>query len=286
MDALLIVALLEGLALLLAVLLLFFGRPSERATASIWELSRGVQDMAERIGRLTELTELTHDAACALERVMSGERSRGRLGELMLEHVLRDSLPPDAYRSQVMIGGERVDFVVDVGGILVPIDCKFPHASYERMLGAQDIDERERCRAELLRHVRRHIDAVSRYVQPQQGTSDIALMYVPTEGVYLSIVEDTDILRYAHEKRVVLCSPANLHYVLFVLGELVRRQRLPEVLEELDGELEGMCAALSDALGEFSTLERHLINAGSKSQSVRSALERLRAALDRLERMR
>jgi len=285
MDALLVVALLEGMALILAMVLLFLRRPSEKPTAC-WELSRSMQEMAERIGRLTELTELTHDVTCTLERVMSGERSRGRLGELMLEHVLRGALPPDAYRSQVMIGSERVDFVVDVGGVLVPIDCKFPHASYERMLSARDANERERCRAELLRHVKAHIDAVSRYVQPQRGTSDVALMYVPTEGVYLSIVQDAEILRYAHEKNVVLCSPASIHYVLFVLGDLVRRGRLPEVLEGLDEGLKDMSSALSDALDEFSTLERHLTNAGSKTQRVRSALEHLGAALDRLEKMR
>jgi len=121
------------MALLLAVLLLFSTRPGERATASIREPSRGVQDMAERIGRLAELT--AHTMGCALEMVMSGERSRRRLGELMLEHVLRDSLPPDAYRSQVMIGvrgGVCGRCWGHAGTNRLQVS---PCPSYERMLG-------------------------------------------------------------------------------------------------------------------------------------------------------
>jgi len=285
MDAvlvLLVVVVVEALAII--VLAARYGRLSQPPVLT--ELSRSLQDAAVRIGEVASLTRSTYDVAASLERVMSGERTRGRLGELMLEHVLRESLPPESYLTQAMLGGQRVDFAVRVGDVLVPIDCKFPHAAYEGMLTAESEHERERYKTKLMKDVKEHINTVSRYVQPEHGTSEVALMYVPTESLYLAIIQDVDTIGYAHERKVVLCSPASIHYVLFLMGELVRRERLPEVLEKLNSMLEEIGSQLSMALNEYSTLERHLSNASSKSRELGGSLGALKGLLDSLERVR
>ncbi|MHC1593589.1 MAG: DNA recombination protein RmuC [Methermicoccaceae archaeon] len=280
-------AILEAVALI-AVALLSVRRTREGESSSVifGELSRSLQELGSRLGELTSLTQSTHDVASSLDKVMSGDRTRGRLGELMLEHILRDSLPADAFLSQVMVGSKRVDFALKVGDLLVPVDCKFPYPAHEGMLTAESEAERRRYRAELLRAVRGHIDAVGAYVKPQMGTSELAIMYVPTESLYLSIIQDTDTIGYAHERRVVICSPATIHYVLFLLSELVRRERLPEVLEALDEGLEAFGSQLSEVLDEFSTLERHISNASSKSHELGGALDALRQSFGSLERVR
>src|SRR5437773_2393870 len=116
-----------------------------------------------------------------------------QLGELLLGDLLAQVLPAGHFTLQhTFRSGERVDAVVRLGPALVPVDAKFPLEDFRRLLEATDDEARARARKAFVARVRKHIDDVAaKYILPDEGTYDFALMYVPAENVYYeAIVRD------------------------------------------------------------------------------------------------
>src|SRR5213596_3172302 len=100
----------------------------------------------ERLGKVDEATMQMLDRAkdlARLEQALRPPKARGGFGELLLENLLRDRLPPSAYEMQYTFKtGERVDAIIRVEK-LVPIDAKFPLDNYIRLVEAEADDERQ-----------------------------------------------------------------------------------------------------------------------------------------------
>ena len=253
------------------------------------------QDLAQNIfdtlGDVRRATTSVADQAqqfTALQDLLRAPKARGAIGEAMLEELLRQVLPPQSYSMQHRFGtGTIVDAVVRAGGRIVCIDSKFPLSNYQRMCRSDgDVAGAEAERA-FAADVERHIKDISaRYILPDEGTLDFAVMYVPAEGVY------AEVLRLAHRKRplfetaiesrVVPMSPltmyAYLQTVLFGLKCLQIEKNAEAIL--------GFCGRLERDVdrfaGEYETLGRHLGNAWTKYEEGSSRLGRFR---DRLARV-
>ncbi|MGZ4391678.1 MAG: DNA recombination protein RmuC, partial [Gaiellaceae bacterium] len=167
----------------------------------------------EKLGQVTtvmaEVNERAKDLG-RLEQVLRPPKARGGFGELLLENLLRDRLPPSAYQTQYGFkSGERVDAVIRIEK-LVPIDAKFPLDNFERMIEVEDEAERELHAKAFARDVKGHIDAIAqKYIKPAEGTYDFAFMYLPVEGIYYELVSGKTgaLLKYAHDRCVFPVSP-------------------------------------------------------------------------------
>src|SRR5467141_2463553 len=124
--------------------------------------------------------------------------------------------------------GDAVDAVIRIGPKLVPADAKFPYENFKRVVEAPAETDRVAARKQFLRDVKKHVDAIAtKYILPDEGTYDFALMYIPIETVYYETiikeeaVEDSKSFSYALEKRVMPVSPnsffAYLHTILLGL---------------------------------------------------------------------
>ena len=113
------------------------------------------------VGRATQhLAEQAKDLG-QLQQILRPPKARGGFGELLLENLLRDRLPPTAYALQYgFAGGERVDAVIRVDR-LVPIDSKFPLDNFERMVNADNDLERQQFEKLFARDVKAHVDAIA-----------------------------------------------------------------------------------------------------------------------------
>jgi DNA recombination protein RmuC len=170
----------------------------------------------------------------------------------------------------------------------VPIDAKFPLEAGRRLAAAHDAQERAAARALLVRDVRRHVDAIAqRYVRPEDGTVDFALMYVASESVYHQAILDDgpgeDLYSYCLRQRVLPVSPNTFYAYLMslVLGlrGLEMEERSKEVLQAVDSLREGLKRFEED----HQRVGTHLGNAASAYARSERRLERWSLSLEKLE---
>ncbi|MDD5241603.1 MAG: DNA recombination protein RmuC [Sulfuricella sp.] len=156
----------------------------------------------------------------SLQELLGDKRSRGAFGEVQLEALIRNILPPSAYSFQhTLSNGNRVDCLLmlpePTGNVAV--DSKFPLENYHRMFAA-DLSDGDRAQAmkQFKADVKRHVDAIStKYIIPNE-TSDGAVMFVPAEAVFAEIHghHQDDVVDYAMQKRVWIVSPTTMMAIL------------------------------------------------------------------------
>src|SRR5437870_9251762 len=174
----------------------------------VGEVQRGLGELREATGKVYEVGR---DVA-TLHDILRAPKLRGGFGEFLLGDLLAQVLPPAHFTLQhAFRSGERVDAIVRLGDGLVPVDSKFPLEDFRRLLEAGDEDERARARKAFVARVRRHIDDIAtKYVLPDEGTYDFALMYIPAENVYYETIirdEEPGLSGYAIGRKVIPVSP-------------------------------------------------------------------------------
>jgi DNA recombination protein RmuC len=234
------------------------------------------QANAEILARANDLKKL--------EQALRPPKARGGFGELLLGNLLRDRLPADSYSLQYGFKtGERVDAVIRVER-LVPIDAKFPLDNFERLAEAETDDERALYEKAFGRDLKNHVDAIAqKYIRPDEGTYDFALMYLPSEGVYYELVcgKTGALLQYAHEKRVFPVSPttftSQLQVIALGLKGMQIEQRAHEVMAYV-AQLQGDFGRFRD---DFQVVGKHLGNAQSRFAEAEKRLDRFDTKLER-----
>jgi DNA recombination protein RmuC len=178
----------------------------------------------------------------SLQDLLSNKSSRGAFGEVQLEGLVRNALPPDAYQIQYTLpNGSRVDcalFLPEPTGT-VAVDSKFPLENYHRMFEA-GISESGRAQGQkqFKADIRKHVDDIAgKYIIPNV-TSDGAVMFIPAEAVFAEIhAYHGDIVDYAMRKHVWLVSPTTLMAVLntarAVLKDVETRKQVHIIKDEL-----------------------------------------------------
>ena len=231
-----------------------------------------VGDVRERLGRLAEATlrlEAVGQSVVKVQELLQVPRLRGTLGEVWLEELLRQILPAGIYVVQhAFRSGEKVDAAIRVGDRLVPVDSKFPLEAFQRMLAADAADV-ERERRAFRRSLRERIDEIAdKYIKPDEGTFEFALMYVPAESVYYeavvrgeSLEDGESVVGYALGRKVIPVSPntfyAYLAAILHGLKGLEVEKEARAILDSLGG-LQQQFARFEDA---YRLIGKHLDHA-------------------------
>ncbi|MDO8749940.1 MAG: DNA recombination protein RmuC [Dehalococcoidia bacterium] len=252
------------------------------------ELAAQLKAVSDQTGILTASTQRLGEA-------LANSRARGQWGERMAEDILRlvGLVENVNYRKQVNVAGanSRPDFVFFLpDNRKLNMDVKFPLDNYLRFLGADSGGERGQHLADFLRDVRRRVQEVTNreYINPEQGTVDYVLLFIPNESVYGFIHEhDPDLLDMAMRNKVVCCSPMTLYAVLAVVRQamdiVALRQASDEIVSHL-GRFNAEWAKFTDGL---DILGRRIGSAQAAYEQVngprRRALER---PLDRIEIIR
>jgi DNA recombination protein RmuC len=258
----------------------------QRAQASVGErldaTARVVGDVQHGLGELREATakvyEVGRDVA-GLHEILRAPKLRGGLGELLLADLLAQVLPPAHYGLQHGFkNGERVDAVIHLGGALVPIDAKFPLEDFRRLLAATDDDERARARKAFAMRFRKHVDDIAaKYIVPDEGTYDFALMYVPAEHVYYEAMvrdEHRDLAAYALERKVVPVSPSSFYAYLQAIVLGLRGLRIEAQAQEVMARLTRLAGDLGRFREDFRLVGKHLGNASAAFAVADRRLER------------
>ena len=165
-----------------------------------------------------------------LKKVLTNVKARGTWGEYQLGNILEQILTPDQYAKNVKpkeSSNEIVEYAVRLPGhdnssqVWLPIDSKFPQESYIRLKDASeksDTDAIEKASAELIRTIKKSAKDISdKYIDPPH-TTDFAIMFLPTEGLYAEIVRQPGMLDDLQHQRIVVAGPTNLSAILSSLS--------------------------------------------------------------------
>jgi DNA recombination protein RmuC len=246
-----------------------------------------IGDLREKVGQIHEVGR----AAQELVHIMRAPKLRGGMGELFLGDLLAQILPREHYEMPHRFkSGDAVDAVIRIGPKLVPADAKFPYENFKRVVEAASETERVAARKQFLRDVKKHVDAIAtKYILPDEGTYDFALMYVPAENVYYETIikedsgEDRQLFSYALAKRVIPVSPNSFYaYVQTILLGL-RGMKVEERAQEILGELSRLRGDFVKIQDNLRILGRHLANATGSFNETDKRMSKLDDKLAQIE---
>lgn len=177
-----------------------------------------------------------------LQELLGDKRSRGAFGEVQLEGLVRNILPPDAYSFQTTLSnGSRADCVLVLPEPTgkVAVDSKFPLENYNRMFARDGTDgDRTLATRAFKADVKKHVDDIASKYIIEHETSDGAVMFLPAEAVFAEIhAYHTDLVEYAMSRRVWIVSPTTLMAVLntarAVIKDVETRRQVHIIKDEL-----------------------------------------------------
>ena len=247
-------------------------------------------EMLELLGRRLEQLEGISKDVANLSKVFLIPHARGGVGETLLNELLKNWLPRKAYEIQYSFrNGARVDAVIRLGEFMVPVDAKFPLESVRRSIeeGGEAIS------GEARRVFLRHIEAIrSKYIHPEEGTLQFALMYIPSERIYYhAFVEaDSGLLEEAIRMGVVPVSPGGLFLYLqtvayglkgFVFSK--KQRELIQITLSLRREIDSLKRLLETGGTHLRNLVKNRDEADKKIDEVESVLVRMDSAMDRAD---
>ncbi|MBV9079487.1 MAG: DNA recombination protein RmuC [Elusimicrobia bacterium] len=213
-----------------------------------------------------------------LQDLLRAPKVRGAFGELFLGDLLAQILPAQNFTLQhAFKGGEIVDAVIRLGR-LVPVDAKFPLENFRRITEGTPA-EGTQARKKFLQDVRRHIDAIaSKYLRPDEGTFDFALMYIPAENVYYEAIikgdGDEGLSAYAFSKRVVPVSPNSLFAYLQTISLGLRGLQVEENARAILARIDALKNDFARFKEDHQLVGRHLSNARAKYEDADRRLGR------------
>ena len=246
-----------------------------------------IGEIENKLGQLQrqtkELEELGRNIA-QLSDLLKPPKVRGGVGEIFLENLLSQILPPALYETQYGFpGGQRVDAVIRLGDRLMPVDSKFPLEAFQR------IGEGEGAAAaikEYRRAIKGQVDAIAaKYIVPDQQTTDFAVMYIPAEAVYYRLVteEESDLFAYALSQRVIPSSPGHLYAFLASVAAVYAEAGLSGNTRRLSAVVHGLTECLSSLEqihermgGSHRMLGQNLEKAHGQTQQMQQHLASLK----------
>jgi DNA recombination protein RmuC len=242
-----------------------------------------LQEVGQKMGRIFEASQKIEKLAgdvTRLEDLLKPPKLRGALGEAFLEQTLRQVLPAQGFEMQYRFPDNVVvDAAIFVGDRIVPVDSKFPLENFRRSREASEEADRRRAQRDFASDVRRHVDAIrARYIRPESGTFDFALMYVPAEALYCEIVGDEEqgaaLADYALERRVIPVSPRLFYAYLATVAMGMKGMELQRSAQEIQERLSDLGRLWEKVEDPFAKVRVHLSNTQKQYEEASKAIGR------------
>ncbi|MCR4823464.1 MAG: DNA recombination protein RmuC [Treponema sp.] len=239
-------------------------------------------------GSALTLQQISRDVT-SFNLLLHAPKLRGNFGEYLLYNLLKDSLPAKNYaRQHAFSDGVKVDAVIRLGKNIIPVDSKFPMESFERYIKSKDKSEKKAAKADFIKSVKARIDEISKkYIRPQEGTFDFALMYIPSESIYYEILtgdseKDYQLFDYAMKNRVIPVSPSTFYAYLMSIVYGLKGMKIEEKAGEIVKKLSGIQSDFRNYMKEMSVLGKHITDSAAKFKDIKDQTQDLEKKLDSL----
>lgn len=254
-----------------------------------------VSQVQKDLGRLEESNRQIFEVGkniATLQELLRPPKLRGELGQLLLENLLSQIMTKDFFSLQYKFkSGEMVDAVIKIGNRLIPIDAKFPMESFKRYIEEVNDADKKILKKDFVKTVKIHIDDIaSKYILPDEGTYEFALMYIPAENVYYETIikdesfpEDKSIFQYMLSKKVILVSPNTFYAYLLVITYGLRGMEIEKSVGQILQNLMTLKEDFIKFKQAFQLVGRHLKDSKDRYGDAEDHLEKFEDKLERIE---
>jgi len=256
--------------------------------ANIKDLNKTINERLDNAGKvISALTKELGGVAQIgpdlrrLSETLASPKMRGNFGEEVLENLLNQVFPKEFVKYQYRFkNGEVVDAALQIGEQTLAIDSKFSMENFRLFKEAKTDEAAEDLKKMFLKDVKKRIDEIHRkYILPQEGTYDFALMFIPSEGIYMEVAEDLPTCSYARDKKVVLVGPNTLYLTLQTFLVSLRGQQINKAAQQVLGMINGIKQE-SDKFGRtLDTLANHVKNTNNTMSTVTDGYVKLRGQI-------
>ena len=256
-------------------------KKKELIDSTLKEMKDGLKNLSENTVALRSQMEESRksvgdlsDTTSRLRQILSSSQARGQWGERMVEDILNFIGLKEGinFKQQVQSGKDRPDFTFFLpDGKSINMDVKFPLAHYEKYIEADTDTEKKLEKKAFIKDVQNRIKEVSdrSYIDPEGGTVDYVLLFIPNESIYSFLnQEDGTLIDFSLERKIILCSPITLYAVLSLIRQAVSNfameQRAGEMQElvgvfrkqweQYKGKIESMSKSISALTNHYEDL--------------------------------
>lgn len=235
--------------------------------------ARVISQVQKNIGEMSEIGRGMRD----LQTFLQSPKLRGNIGEQVLKDLITQMFPKSSFFLQhTFKSGEKVDAAIKTAAGILPIDSKFPMENFQKMNKAETKKERESYKKVFIRDIKKHVNDISKkYILPEEGTMDFALMYMPSESVYYEVVNQPALMRFAQKARVYPVSPTTLYAHLQTILLSFEGQEIEQKAREVFAMLRAIRKDYTKVEDNISTLQRHLNNAYNMMNNVLTSFVQL-----------
>ena len=245
-----------------------------KAAEVIGLVQKELGTVQERFKGFEEFSDLLHP------------KLRGNIGEEILEDMLAQSFSPEHYQMQFRFNDNTiVDAIIRTRGGIIPIDSKFPRENFQQMYKAKTEAERKAKAKEFGKAIKKHIDDIAKkYILPEQGTVNFAVMYIPSENIYYHILteEDIGLLDYAKKKSVFLVSPQSFFSFIRVIFLGLERSKIQEQAQRILNILKGVQLEAARFGDTLNLVAKHVGNSKNAVDLATSSYGKLTSKLDQI----
>lgn len=255
----------------------------DQQTKLIWErlteAQKVIGDINKQIGGIEEFGKDIKD----LSNILKSPKLRGGLGEHFLNELLASALPKEFFKTQYTFkDGSKCDAVIITEKGIIPIDSKFSLENFRAMISCTNDIDREKYQKEFNKDTKKRIDEIAdKYIKPDEGTTDYAIMYIPSEMIYYDIIVNSPkVEEYAQTKKVFLTSPNTLLSKLKIFMTVYQQLKLQKHAKEILKSLSTIKIEAQKFDDDLLVLNRHISNASKSFENVHIKYKKLYTKID------
>lgn len=259
----------------------------QQTTAKTNETLTDLRERLAKIDAAQQKISSLSEQVVSLQEVLSNKQARGAFGEIQLNDLVTNILPPNAYDFQfVLSNGKRADCVLKLPnppGTII-IDAKFPLESYHALRAAGN--ERERIEAERFfrASVLKHIKDISEKYIIAGETAESALMFLPSEAIYAELHANfTDVVEASYRSKVWIVSPTTLMATLNTIRAILKDAKMREQAGVIQKEVGTLVEDIGRLDDRIENLSKHFKQANEDVESIKISSGKINKRIQKIE---
>lgn len=183
---------------------------------------------------------------------------------------------------------EKVDVVIKIKDIIIPVDAKFPRDDYLRYLNEKSEDEKIKYWKNFENAIMNQIRSIKdKYIKPEKGTSDFAIMFIPSESIYYETISEKNYLgeksrlfEFAQENKVIPVGPNTFYVFLQVIAIGIRNLEIIKSAKKLQEYLSSLQKNFENFYLKYEEIGKSLNRAVEAYKLGDQYIERYKNQLD------